>query len=391
MKKLEWQTEKRKVSELVDHPKNPRILSKKSHDELIKSFEEFDYVELVAITKQNVIIAGHQRVSIMKELGWTEKEIEVRVPNRDLTEKEIKKYLLRSNKNVGDWNYEILANDFEIEELFGVGFTEEELTQNIVDPDDILEPDEIESEANLKIDEQKVNSKLGDVYQLDNHVLFCDDSSKVNFVHDSKDVVCFTDPPYELDAKKVAQILKKTGSDHFVMITSFKQAMETLQCDDFKFHFDFVINAKVPKSFMNRKQPYYTHQTGVYFSNNKETIFSNNYSKNRRSDDESPTGYWHTIIECPRNTREGHGHAKNIRGMCNVIAGFNFELIIDPFSGSGTSLLCADFFKKRFIGCELDPRFCDLTIKRYILNKTENKKDFIVLKNGKEIEYENYL
>ena len=160
MSKLLWKTEKRKVSELQDHPSNPRILSKASHDELIKSFEEFDYVELVAIDTNNVIIAGHQRIHIMKELGWENKEIEIRVPNRELTKREAKKYLLRSNKNTGEWDWDLLANDFDLDELLDVGFTEEEMVGNFDEPEiEDPTPDEIDPESRLIIEVTCENEK----------------------------------------------------------------------------------------------------------------------------------------------------------------------------------------------------------------------------------------
>lgn len=160
MAKLFWTTEKRKVGELKDHPSNPRTLSKESHEQLIKSFEEFDYVELVAIDKNNVILAGHQRVHIMMELGWQNKEIEVRVPNRELTAREAKKYLLRSNKNVGAWDWDLLANDFELDELLEVGFTEEEMVGNFDEPEIEPEtPDEIDLDSRLIIEVTCENEK----------------------------------------------------------------------------------------------------------------------------------------------------------------------------------------------------------------------------------------
>ena len=114
------------MTDLKDHPTNPRTLSQKAHAELLKSFDEFDYVELVAINLDGTILAGHQRVHIMFELGWQNQEIEVRVPSKQLSEKQAKKYLLRSNKNTGDWDYDILANDFEVDELYECGFEDKD-------------------------------------------------------------------------------------------------------------------------------------------------------------------------------------------------------------------------------------------------------------------------
>lgn len=144
-KKLLWATETRKVSDLKDHPNNPRTLSKKSHADLLASFDEFDYVELVAVDADNTIIAGHQRIHIMLELGWGDKEIEVRAPNRKLTQKEQRKYLILSNKLKGDWDYDILADQWEIEELFDAGFTEQDLLGHF--PEEEGEEEEVDEKS----------------------------------------------------------------------------------------------------------------------------------------------------------------------------------------------------------------------------------------------------
>lgn len=141
-KKLLWTTEMRKVGDLKDHPDNPRTLSKKSHADLLMSFDEFDYVELAAVDADNVIIAGHQRIHIMLELGWTDKEIEVRVPNRKLSDKERRKYLIISNKVKGDWDYDVLADRWDVEELFESGFTEQDLLGHFPEEEEEEELDE---------------------------------------------------------------------------------------------------------------------------------------------------------------------------------------------------------------------------------------------------------
>lgn len=126
-KSLTWKTEKRKLSSLKEHPNNPRSLSIKAHNDLKKSFEKFDYVELVAVNTDGTILAGHQRCFILTEMGKAEDEIEVRIPSRKLTEKEAKEYLLRSNKNIGEWDFDILANNYEVEDLLEWGFQESDL------------------------------------------------------------------------------------------------------------------------------------------------------------------------------------------------------------------------------------------------------------------------
>lgn len=123
---MNWKTEKRKVSDLIPYSKNPRTLSQKQHKELLKSFKKFNLVEIPAINIDNVILAGHQRLKIMSELGMGEQEIDVRIPDRLLNESEVQEYNIRSNKNSGEWDMDILANNFEIDDLLEWGFEENE-------------------------------------------------------------------------------------------------------------------------------------------------------------------------------------------------------------------------------------------------------------------------
>lgn len=126
-KKLQWKTETRKVSELVPHEKNPRRMTKDQVEKLTASLEKFNLVELPAINSDNTILAGHQRLKILAMTGRGEEEIEVRVPNRALTESEAEEYLLRSNRNRGEWDYDMLANHFDFDFLDDVGFSDGEL------------------------------------------------------------------------------------------------------------------------------------------------------------------------------------------------------------------------------------------------------------------------
>jgi ParB-like chromosome segregation protein Spo0J len=129
-KKLEWETKKIPLSSVKEFEHNPRQLSKKQYQDLKKSLQKFDYVEVAAVDYDNTLIAGHQRLRVLRELKGDDIEIDVRVPNRKLTEKEFKEYLVRSNKNTGEWDYDILANTYEIQELIEYGFSEEELQVN---------------------------------------------------------------------------------------------------------------------------------------------------------------------------------------------------------------------------------------------------------------------
>jgi ParB-like chromosome segregation protein Spo0J len=98
MPKLTWHTEQRKIADLVPFPDNPRRLTDKQAKDLKRSLEKFDLVEIPAIDADNKIIAGHQRLKLMQVLGRGEETIDVRVPNRKLTDAEFMEYNLRSKK-----------------------------------------------------------------------------------------------------------------------------------------------------------------------------------------------------------------------------------------------------------------------------------------------------
>lgn len=132
---------------MKDHPSNPRSLSKKQYGVLRKSFEEFDYAELVAVNTDLTILAGHQRVHIMLDMGWGDKEIEVRMPSRKLIKREADEYLIRSNQNGGDWDFDILANEFDSNDLLAFGFEEKFLLDHFEVPK--FEIAEAESQPDL--------------------------------------------------------------------------------------------------------------------------------------------------------------------------------------------------------------------------------------------------
>jgi len=124
---MKWTTEKRKINDLIPYDHNPRQMTEKQNGDLKKSLEKFDLVEIPAVNKDNTILAGHQRLRIMQMLGRGQEEIDVRVPDKQLTEQEVKEYNIRSNKNTGEWDFDALGNQFEIDELLEWGFDENEL------------------------------------------------------------------------------------------------------------------------------------------------------------------------------------------------------------------------------------------------------------------------
>lgn len=196
---LSWQTATRKVDDLIPHTKNPRTLSDKQRSDLEASITKFNLVEIPAINTDQTVLAGHARLKIMQALGRGQEEIDVRIPNRPLTTEECEEYLLRSNRNTGSWDYELLQV-FPTEFLLDIGFDDADLStiwDDVLEleDDDFSEQDELEKAKDTVI-------KLGDRFTLGAHTLLCGDSTDEavvkQLVGDTAIDLVYCDPPYNI-------------------------------------------------------------------------------------------------------------------------------------------------------------------------------------------------
>src|SRR3989338_6198771 len=177
-KKLFWRTEKRKVKDLVQYEKNPRVLSPVQLEGLKRSLKKFNVAELPCINTDGTLVAGNQRVLALSLLGKDEEEIKVRVPNRTLTDKEFKDYLLTSNRSGASWDWQKLAQEFDLGELLTAGFDSLDLG-NIFDDNLEIQDDSFDEEDEIE-KAKDTDIKLGDYFVLGRHRLLCADATDPN-------------------------------------------------------------------------------------------------------------------------------------------------------------------------------------------------------------------
>lgn len=122
---LKWSLTLKKVSELKEHPNNPRKLTDTQYTHIKQSLEKFGIVEKPVINIDGTIIGGHQRLKILRNMQV--KTIECWIPSRLLNEEEVNELNIRLNKNHGEFDYDILANCFENADLYCWGFEMEQL------------------------------------------------------------------------------------------------------------------------------------------------------------------------------------------------------------------------------------------------------------------------
>jgi len=201
MTNIIWTNERRKLKDLKPWERNPRQITKEQARRLAESFDEFGQVETIAISPTDDVYNGHQRLAVLMEKHGGDYEVEVRISSRALTEKEREKLTVYLNKGAaGEWNFDALANGFEVDELIEWGFRPEELG---LDKDYGIEKPE---DAGAQIDKaeelrEKWDVKTGQLWRLGEHRIICGDCTDravVERVIGTEKYSVLTDPPYNI-------------------------------------------------------------------------------------------------------------------------------------------------------------------------------------------------
>jgi len=122
---INWHIQNIKIKDLKPHPKNPRSINKDQMMHLEGLIKKFGLIDLPIVNTDMQIICGHQRIKILKKQKI--KEVDCWIPDRELTEEEVEHLLIGHNLNQGQWDWEELANQWNVTDLLEWGFKEEQL------------------------------------------------------------------------------------------------------------------------------------------------------------------------------------------------------------------------------------------------------------------------
>ena len=409
--KLQWTTEKRIVNDLIPYEKNPRTISSKQLADLTKSLKKFNLVEIPAIDIDNTVLAGHQRLKVLQVIGRGNEEIDVRVPNRKLTEKEAEQYLISSNALGGDWDFEKLKS-FDLDLLLDIGFDQIDLS-HLWEDNLTVEQDAFDVEEELaKIKTPK--TKLGDLIRLGSHRLLCGDSTMSEnlkrLLGTDEAAMIYSDPVYNisidynkgLGGKKsyggTVNDNKSESAYRELIQKSLENSLAVAKKDVHVFYWcdqtyiwliqDLyrelgVDNKRVCLWIKNGHNPTpgvafnKCYEPCVYGVQGAPYIAPNIQNLNEVMNKELTTGnslleetsdeldlwlvkrlpakeYQHATSKPPKL------HEKAIR-RCTKPG----DIILDSFSGSGSTLIAGEQLKRKVYGMELEPIFCDLIIRRF--------------------------
>lgn len=163
---IKWQLVKKKLKELKVYDKNPRRITDKGMSDLKKSIDKFGLAEPIVINTDLTIIGGHARYFALKEKNSADTLVDCFIPNRKLTDKEIQELNIRLNKNIaGEFDFDILANEFEIEDLLDWGFNKNELGMKEIKEVELPRIYQVVIECESEEEQQEVYNTISGQYK----------------------------------------------------------------------------------------------------------------------------------------------------------------------------------------------------------------------------------
>ncbi|MFH6610059.1 site-specific DNA-methyltransferase [Streptococcus suis] len=396
-----------RLSELHPASYNPRKKLKKGdkeYEKIKQSLLKFGYVDPIIVNKDLTVIGGHQRLTVLKDLDYeTAKCVIV-----DLSKEDEKALNIALNKITGQWDDQLLADllldlqesDFNLD-LTGFEPPEiDAILSNVHDKD--LSDDDFDVEEELR---KPTFSKRGDIWQLGKHRVICGDSTKAEtydqLLGDKKVNLVVTDPPYNCDVEKTAGKIQNDnmGDSEFYqfLLAMFTQVENHMEVDAsiYVFHADteglnfrkafkdagfYLSGCCIWKknSLVLGRSPYqWRHEPVLYGWRQK--------GKHQWFSDRKQTTIWE--YDRPKSSKD-HPTMKPIQLMAYPIQNSSMRgtLVLDPFLGSGSTLIAADQTGRICYGIELDEKFVDVIVKRY-MEATDNT-DVTVVREGQSISYE---
>ena len=394
------------VKSLIPYARNARTHSDMQVAQIAASIKEFGFLNPIVIAEDNTILCGHGRLMASQKLGL--KKVPC-VKESHLTETQRRAFIIADNKlslNAG-WDNELLS--VELTELQGadfdldlLGFDEKELSQ-LFDEGNEIQEDEFDVETELT---KPTFSKLGDIWSLGRHRLVCGDSTKEetykSLMGKKKANLVMTDPPYNVDYQGSAGKIKNDNmeSDKFYQFlfdafVNMEQAMAS-DASIYVFHADteglnfrkafidagFYLSGcciwKKPSLVLGRSPYQWQHEPCLYgwkkkgkhqwYSGRKETTVWE-FEKSKKNS-EHPTMKPIPLLAYPITNST----------MSNAI-------VLDPFGGSGSTLIACEQTDRICYTIELDEKFCDVIVNRY-LEQVGTDTEIKVIRDGKTFSYQ---
>ena len=365
-----------KISQVKTNPKNPRIIKDHKFKKLVQSIKDFPEMlekRPIVVDENMIVLGGNMRLKACLEAGL--KEVWIDVAN--WTEEQKQEFIIKDNVGFGEWDWELLANEWEPDLLdkWGLDLPDMFEEEPEAEEDDYQEPDDL-----------KVDVVRGDLIEIGHHRLLCGDSTQTDeWAKVMQDQLCdlvVTDPPYNVDyTGKTKDALKidndkMDNKDFYQFLLDFYTALGSYTKPGggwYVWHADseganfrlamkesgllvkqcliWVKNAQV----MGRQDYHWKHEPCLYGW--KEGAAHNWYADRKQT----------TVLEFNRPSRNGeHPTMKPVELISYQIKNSSKknDIVADAFLGSGTTMVAAQQLNRVCYGMELDPKYCQVIIDR---------------------------
>ena len=382
-----------KISEVKLNPNNPRLIKDDKFTKLVQSIKDFPEmldIRPIVVNADMVILGGNMRFKACKEAGL--KEVPVIIAD-NLTEEQQREFLIKDNTSGGEWDFEMLANEWDVEQLEDWG----------------LEVPSFEADVHLEAEEddfdgtppEEPKTVLGDLYEIGEHRLLCGDSTcsdtVAKLMNGNKADMVFTDPPYGVAINNANG--KILGDEDLQVFDECLPNIELFSKEDSHIYIYFGVQfisecvSKIKEYFKqtNILIQRITHENKPspkgYFKNNYEVCYFSNksgkdfnsgileVSESTKNDSRyNGDGFLDTYLALNEIKSTEH-NAKSIHPTQKTIEICSFyqkvsskinDLILDLFLGSGSTMVASHQLKRKCYGMELDPKYCDVIVKRMI-------------------------
>jgi DNA modification methylase len=379
------------INTIKPYENNPRKLKDSAIEKVAMSLKEYGFRQPIVVDKDRIIVVGHTRYRASKKLGF--KEVPITIAD-NLTPEQINAYRIADNRTAeeSEWDSELLAmeikdleaKDFKLDLL---GFNEDQLNdilfeekQGLTDEDETPEPPE------------EPITKLGNIWKLGKHKLICGDSTEENtfknLFNDNKADLIFTDPPYNVDysgrgENNLGKIKNDNMSENDFIDFLYKNFnlmsdyLKSLGCI-YVCHPDSQSKPKI--AFELNFEKFFKKSSTIiwdkgnagmgwqdYRSQHEPILYGwkEGQGKHNFYGDRKNTSIWNV----KRDNVTGYKHPTQKPVALSQKAVLNNskedDIVFDSFLGSGSTLIACEKTNRKCYGIELDPKYCDVIIKRW--------------------------
>jgi DNA modification methylase len=376
-----------KLKDIKPNPNNPRVLRDDKFQKLKQSIKEFPKMlslRPMVIDENNVVLGGNMRLRALQELGFNDIDEAWVKRSSNLTEEEKNRFIIADNVAFGEWDWDTLANDWEVVDLEAWGL-------EIPQFDTVEELEASEDDYEVPEGGMETDIVIGDLFEIGEHRLLCGDSTDSDAVarlmNGEKADMVFTDPPYGINVVQGDSV----GGCKLAKVNTYSKIIGDETTDTAKAFYNTCISLGM-ENFIIWGGNYFTDFLPVsacWVIWDKEN--SGNFADVEiawTSFDKGSKLYkwmWNGMSRKGSRELEGktrvHPTQKPVGLFGDIFNDFPFQICFDGFLGSGSTMVAAHQLKRKCYGMELEPKYCQVIIDR--MRKLDSS--LIIKRNGKQI------